>query len=161
MLSNVVCLGENDVPEIFILLVSYFDIQPTLMRSPGLFLVGGALDKMDELQIHLTMGNYFYLTEMGKEPNVAANFLKKVLSNMKEPLCTFDLYYTFKSICEIPKENRVEKIREACLKLPMLNRNTFVFLIEFFNRIVLEAEFNKVYLLLKTSCRLICINYRQ
>jgi hypothetical protein len=67
------------VPECFIVLVSYFDIQPALLKTQGLFILGGALDKIEELQVHMSMGDYFYLTEMGKEPHVVANFLKKVL----------------------------------------------------------------------------------
>ena len=52
----------NDVPEIFVLLVSYFEVQPHLVKTEGLFRVAASLDKIDELQVHISMGNYYYLT---------------------------------------------------------------------------------------------------
>ena len=72
--------GENEVPEIFVLLVSYFEFEPAQLREPGIFVLGGALDRIEELRIHLCLGDYFYLTEMNKEPHVIANFFKKILS---------------------------------------------------------------------------------
>jgi len=54
--------GENDVPEIFILLVTFFEVQPHLMKTEGIFRKAASLDKLDEIHIHLTMGNFFYLT---------------------------------------------------------------------------------------------------
>jgi hypothetical protein len=60
------------------------------------------------------LGDYFYLTEIGQDPHVVANFLKKVLYCMKEPLCTYKLYLKFREIGEIPKDKKVDKIKEAC-----------------------------------------------
>lgn len=45
---------ENElVPEIFILLITYFEVNPYLLKTEGLFRVAASLDKIDELQIHL------------------------------------------------------------------------------------------------------------
>lgn len=41
--------GANEVPEIFILLVTYFEVQPHLMKTEGLFRKGACMDKLDEL----------------------------------------------------------------------------------------------------------------
>ena len=54
--------SRDDVPEIFILLVTYFEVQPHLLKTEGLFRIAASLDKIDELQVHISMGNYFYLT---------------------------------------------------------------------------------------------------
>jgi hypothetical protein len=52
---------QEDVPVIFVLLVSYFEVQPHLLKTEGLFRIAASLDKIDEMQVHLSMGNYSYL----------------------------------------------------------------------------------------------------
>jgi hypothetical protein len=32
------------------------------MKTEGIFRKAAAMEKLDELQIHISMGNYFYLT---------------------------------------------------------------------------------------------------
>lgn len=54
--------GSEEVPEIFFLLINYFESQPELYKTEGLFRVCGAIDAIEELQVHLTLGNYYYLT---------------------------------------------------------------------------------------------------
>jgi hypothetical protein len=41
--------NKDDVPEVFILLVSYFEVQPHLLKTEGLFRIAASLDKIDEL----------------------------------------------------------------------------------------------------------------
>lgn len=89
--------GE-EVPEIFILLISFFEVQPHLLKTEGLFRIAASLDKVDELQVHVAMGNYSYLSALSGEPHVISNFLKKVLKSMGEPLCTFALYGRFRDL---------------------------------------------------------------
>jgi hypothetical protein len=61
------------------------------------------------------MGNYYYLTEANNEPHVVANFFKKVLSSMAEPLCTYKLYYKFRDVGELnSQDKKIEKLRELC-----------------------------------------------
>ena len=71
------------------------------MKTEGLFRKAASLDKLDELHIHLTMGNFYYLTQLSEEPHVVANYLKKVLKNMGEPLCTYSLYSKFRDLSGI------------------------------------------------------------
>jgi len=42
------------VPEIFILLVNYFEISPELLDTEGIFRKAGDSDKLDELNMHLS-----------------------------------------------------------------------------------------------------------
>lgn len=37
------------VPEIFVLLVSFFEVHPQLLKSEGLFRIAASIEKMDEL----------------------------------------------------------------------------------------------------------------
>ena len=55
------------------------------------------------------MGNYYYLREMSEEPHAVANYLKRVLKFMGEPLCTFKLYGKFKEM-----ENNKDRAKEIC-----------------------------------------------
>jgi hypothetical protein len=50
--------SEDDVPEIFILLVSFFEVHPYLLETEGIFRITSSIDKIDELQLHMVMGNY-------------------------------------------------------------------------------------------------------
>eukprot|EP00350_Pseudokeronopsis_sp_OXSARD2_P005054 CAMPEP_0170540726 /NCGR_PEP_ID=MMETSP0211-20121228/674_1 /TAXON_ID=311385 /ORGANISM="Pseudokeronopsis sp., Strain OXSARD2" /LENGTH=252 /DNA_ID=CAMNT_0010843237 /DNA_START=769 /DNA_END=1524 /DNA_ORIENTATION=- len=140
-------VGEHDVPEIFILLASYFEVNPELFKTRSLFVASCCQDHLDELQIHLSLGDYYYLTEMIGEPHVAANFLKRVLNSMKEPLCTYKLYYYFRDLLEV-KDDQIDKklwkLREICAELPLINRNTFIFLIKFFQKVTAQSEFNNM-----------------
>lgn len=50
---------KNSVPYIFIALISYFEASPELMETEGLFRVVCSQTQLDELQVHLSMGNYY------------------------------------------------------------------------------------------------------
>ena len=132
------------MPEIFLLLVSYFEVQPDLMKTEGLFRIAASLDKLDELQVHVTMGNYYYLTLLKEEPHVVANYLKKVLKYMGEPLCTFALYSRFRDLSDTPVPKRAAKLKEICALLPPVNRNVFIFIIKFFLKVTKQSEHNKM-----------------
>jgi len=45
-------LGDK-IPEIFILLVTYFDTFPETLKTEGLFRVAASMDKVDELYLHI------------------------------------------------------------------------------------------------------------
>lgn len=126
------------------LLVSYFEVQPDLMKTEGLFRIAASLDKLDELQVHVTMGNYYYLTLLKEEPHVVANYLKKVLKYMGEPLCTFALYSRFRDLSDTPVPKRAAKLKEICALLPPVNRNVFIFIIKFFLKVTKQSEHNKM-----------------
>ena len=85
-------------------LVTFFELQPQLLRTEGLFRKAASLDKLDELQVHLSMGNYYYMTQLEEEPHTVANYLKRVLKYMGEPLCTFKLYSRFRDLADVKNE---------------------------------------------------------
>jgi hypothetical protein len=69
--------------------------------------MGGAKDEIEELQVHINLGNYYYITDENIGPHIVANFFKKVLNCMSEPLCTYRLYYKFREVGESMKDNKV------------------------------------------------------
>lgn len=68
------------------------------MKTEGLFRIAASMDRIDELQIHLQLGNYYILTQMVSDPHCVSNYLKKILKYMGEPLCTFKLYGRFRDL---------------------------------------------------------------
>ena len=54
-------------------------------------------ETLKDIENHLFDGDYFYLGNIN-DPVTVAVFLKKVLREMGEPLCTFDAYIRFKDI---------------------------------------------------------------
>ena len=90
------------------------------------------------------MANYFYLTQLADSPHVVANFLKKVLKYMGEPLCTFALYGRFRDLSDTKVEERGAKLREICSSLPAINRNVFIFIIRFFRKVIAQSDHNRM-----------------
>lgn len=117
------------MPEIFILLVTFFEQNPEIMKTEGLFRISASLDRVDDLQIHIQMGNYYKLRLMNEDPHVVSNFLKKVLKFMGEPLATYRLYHKFRDLSgkkelgvfrhlilfvDLKGEKKLERIKEVC-----------------------------------------------
>jgi hypothetical protein len=92
----------------------------------------------------MSMGNYYYLTLIKDEPHVVANFLKKALKYMGEPLCTYALYSRFRDLSDTPVAERAGKLKEICSQLPAINRNVFIFIIKFFLKVTKQSEYNKM-----------------
>lgn len=91
------------------------------------------------------MGNYSYLTQLEDDPHVVANFLKKVLKYMGEPLCTFDLYVRFRDLSDVTQEEeKLKRLKEICGFLPLINRNVFIFIIKFFRKVIEQSASNRM-----------------
>eukprot|EP00347_Sterkiella_histriomuscorum_P023598 403334044 len=133
------------IPDIFLLLVTFFESSPELLKTEGLFRIAASLDKLDTLQIHLQMGNYYILNEMTQDgPHAVANYLKKILKYMGEPLCTYKLYSRFRDLSDVKIEQRADKLKEICQMLPPVNKHVFVFLIKFWLKVSDLHQVNKM-----------------
>ena len=69
----------DDVPEIFFLLVNFFDQNPAVYEVEGIFHVSCSDQRLYDLEVHLSLKNYSYLNSLLDYPNVVANFMKKLL----------------------------------------------------------------------------------
>lgn len=105
------------------------------------------MEKIDELQVHFQSGNYYQLTLMNDYPHVVACYLKRVLRYMGEPLCTYKLYSKFKNFGDV-KDHKVIYLKEVCSELPLLNKCTLAYLLRFFQKVIEQADSNKVWLVL-------------
>ena len=64
---------------------------------------------------------------------------------MGEPLTTFKLYEEFKSMGDDPTSDRAETMmKEAVLKMPPVNRHTFLALLDFMGEVAANEKHNKV-----------------
>jgi len=88
----------DDVPEIFFLIVNFFDQNPSVYSYEGIFHVNCSDERLYELEVHLGMKNYYIMDEMVETPQVVANYLKRMLQNMKEPLVPFKSYSDFSDL---------------------------------------------------------------
>ena len=62
----------------------------------GIFRVSGSDTAIRELEVHLSQGNYRFLSEEPKlSPHTVTNYWKRLLRHMKEPLIPYDLYEQF------------------------------------------------------------------
>lgn len=63
---------------------------------------------------------------------------------MGEPLCTYALYSRFRDLSDTKVELKAMKLKEICEKLPIINRNVFVYIIRFLYKVVKESDHNKM-----------------
>ena len=97
---------------------------------------------MKELETHMSQGNYAYLEKKdsnGKslDPNIVANYLKRVLRQMREPLIPERQYDEFSKLDEYPDdESKHARIREIVDGMPLINQRTLKYLVEFFQEVV-------------------------
>jgi hypothetical protein len=138
---------EGDmIPDVFNVIFSYFERNEKHMKAEGIFRLAGNKETMKDIENHLFDGDYFYLGNI-EDPLTVAVFLKKVLREMGEPLCTFDAYIRFKDINDETWSwigEKVERAYKLVDNLPVLNRDTFRALLSFLNTLTLYSEDNKM-----------------
>ena len=132
---------RNSVPLIFHLLVGYFQANPDLLRTEGLFRVAAAPDHVTELEIHLAMRNYSFLTNV-KDPHIVSNYFKTLMREMSEPICTFNLYDRFMSLPQAI--DQIAQLKVLVEMLPSINFNTLKFTMAFCRTVVGEQEYNQM-----------------
>lgn len=127
---------EDEVPEIFFLLVTYFEKNPQHLLEEGLFRLQADEQLLEEIEINISMRNYAILENLKNEPHAVANFLKMVLREMSEPLCPFYLYESFRDLSSLQKSDRLAPIKNLVKKMPDLNKNVLTFLLDFFKKVI-------------------------
>ena len=87
-------MSSGYAPLIFWLLAGYFRAEPFHFKKTGLFRVTASDMKVRELEIQMSQGNFHYLKKTA-EPHVVANYWKRLLREMKEPLVPQEQYEAF------------------------------------------------------------------
>ena len=79
----------QEVPLIFEVLAGFFLNNEEMIKTEGIFRINGSEKKIRELELHLSQGNYNFLTKVEK-PHTVTNYWKRALREMKEPLIPFE-----------------------------------------------------------------------
>ena len=96
---------------------------------------------MRELETHLSQANYSYLNKV-TDPHLVANYWKRVLREMKNPLIPFKQYAEYGRLSELSEADRFIRMKELVNELDILRKNTLKFLLEFFRELVFYEEDN-------------------
>ena len=127
------------------LLTQYFLENPEHLDREGLFRVNGEKQSINKLATHLQLGHFAILNDYKSSPNEVANFLKEILRELTDPVCTFAKYECFR---DIPKsytpEQKLSEVVFLLRNLPELNRSTLIFLARFFMRLSQNESKNKM-----------------
>ena len=80
--------------------------------------------------------NFPYLEQV-TNPHIVANYLKRLLREMKTPLIPFELYNEFGNLSDInSEEERFTEIKRLVDLLPPQRKNVLKFLLVFFLEVV-------------------------
>ena len=135
-------LDQDQPPLIFWLLAGYFRNTPAKFNTLGLFRVTSSDERVREVEIHMSQANFPYLTTV-KDGNLVANYWKRLLREMKEPLIPFNKYEAFSELGKIDEELRLQKIKEILSEIKeerLIYYNTLKFCLEFFQELVTYQE---------------------
>lgn len=89
---------KEEIPKIVFLLTTYFRVNKAHFKRQGLFRVNGDRSVIEELSIHLQLGDFSVLKRFVEKPNEVANFLKEILRELTEPVCPFENYPAFRDL---------------------------------------------------------------
>ena len=84
-------LDPGEAPLLFWLIEGYFTSNLDRLRTKGIFRVTSSDACVRELEIHMSQANFSFL-ESVEDANVVANYFKRVLREMKEPLVPEEQY---------------------------------------------------------------------
>lgn len=88
-----------------------------------------------ELEIHMSQDNFYYL-ETVENCHIVSNYWKKMMREMKDPICPYEQYDAYMELAKITPDRRIYKLKTLIEALPALNRNTLKFIIEFMREVV-------------------------
>lgn len=124
------------VPKIFFLLTTFFKINSKHLNSEGLFRVNGDRQKIEELSVHLQLGNFSILDKFKDCPNEVANFMKEILRSLEHPVCPFEKYPEFRDLSKLlAPQQKLQAVVMLLRELPDINRCTLLYLARFFNEV--------------------------
>lgn len=144
-LQRVTVRYENDykeeIPKIVFLLTTFFRVNKQHFEKQGLFRVNGDRSIIEELSIHLQLGDFSILNRFVEKPNEVANFLKEILRELTAPVCPFANYTSFRDLPKnLTPQQKLSEIVTLLRDLPELNRATLLYLARFFHEVSTHSE---------------------
>ena len=98
-------IGSDETPLIFYILANYFRHDPTRFNTEGLFRVSNSKDQLIQIELNTAVGNYEVLKQE-EDGCIVANYWKRVLINMREPLVPYDFYEPFGKLDQQPEDEQ-------------------------------------------------------
>ena len=71
---------------------------PSLLENVGVFRVGGEDQFINELDLHLSFGDFSKMQKVPNRPHEVANLLKQYIRELGEPVCPYNLYEQFRDL---------------------------------------------------------------
>ena len=125
------------------------------LQDVGIFRVTGSDQKIRELEIHLSQGNFNFLRSK-PDSHTITNYWKRLLRSMKDPLIPYNFYDEFLWEADIERERSefnnpnvkliftLLKLKFWINKLPQIHFDTLKFHINVFKMIVKHEPLNKM-----------------
>ncbi|KAK9745601.1 RhoGAP domain [Popillia japonica] len=141
-------LENTMVPQIYQLIIN--QIVNRCIREDGLLRIGGHRQKLEQLCNDIE--RHFYSDRAYVEralseapPHCLTGVLKKLLRDLPDSMLTMELFDMFYKTNLIPTtEDKIRALNLLILLLPVEHRNTFRYLVNFFNDIAANEEFNRM-----------------
>jgi len=122
-------------------LTTFFRLNSEHFKKQGIFRVNGDRSVIEELGIHLGLGDFSILKRFVDRPNEVANFLKEILRELTEPVCPFENYEFFRDLeRNLNPDQKLRKVVQLLRELPDLNRSTLIYLARFFHEVSTHHE---------------------
>lgn len=133
----------SGLPNIILLLTSYFDVKPDAYKTEQIFRVPGAITEEQELEKCLTNDDSMRVYSI-KDPNVIACLFKKVLREMTEPVLPFEQFELVKSFSKLNPQEKDALAGAMIDSLPDLNKRVFFFILRFLITVLSYSAWNKM-----------------
>ncbi|CAG0922883.1 unnamed protein product [Notodromas monacha] len=132
--------GGNPIPPLVSKIISFLS-QADALETEGVFRRSASPSLMKEIQDKLNRGEDFEFTDV----HVAAVILKKFLRELREPLMTFELFPDIVDFHALPRDERLDKVKEIILnKLPEGNYLVLKYIVQFLVKVMDFSDLNKM-----------------
>ena len=132
-------LGYDEAPLIFWLLAGYFRSKVDKIKETGIFRVTSSDAQLRDIEIHMSQENYPFLKSIDN-PHLVANYWKRLLREMQEPLIPYDRYEDFGKLDQfednMEKNKEILRILSVMKQTQLIHYNTLKFLVKFFAEVV-------------------------
>eukprot|EP01017_Pseudomicrothorax_dubius_P005287 TRINITY_DN1129_c0_g3_i3.p1 TRINITY_DN1129_c0_g3~~TRINITY_DN1129_c0_g3_i3.p1 ORF type:complete len:462 (-),score=113.25 TRINITY_DN1129_c0_g3_i3:30-1415(-) len=136
-------LDEAGIPRVMLILASYFERYPERLRTEYIFRIPGGASEEKEIEGALIREDYEKVLSVN-DPNVIAGSFKRLFREMTDPLLLSSNYEKVKTFPRLSEEEKEAFLNDVVASLPELNRNVFMFVLEFFGKVLESAPFNKM-----------------
>lgn len=137
-------LSDSGIPELLVFMIYYFEVLTEHLNTQGIFRVNASGLELETSEKEINKLNYESIFQI-KDPNVVAGLIKKLFTNMPEPLLRYENYDGLMKVgfMTVIEEKKTE-IKKIIKSLPKLNYRTLGYMIDFIKKIEAKKEKNSM-----------------